>query len=223
MPFISPTSASLALPVSPERLDELRQQFTQNAYVICSRALSAERAGALRQRALDIVQRHARPIEQRSGEHVLRYRVVTGEVVRTEWPELFAMYRSAELREWVAAIAGLPTVFNSSHLQSALNINALGEPGEIYRWHHDAAGLTLLLYLSDSRKQDGGALEMRASGAVETMLPTAGTVVLMDGTRCLHRVSPIVRRHQRISVPMVFTPDPDHERPAGLDDYLYRA
>ena len=55
------------------------------------------------------------------------------------------------------------------------------------------------------------------------MIPTAGTVVLMDGTRCLHRVSPIVGRHERISIPMVFTPNPEEPRPAGLDDYLYRA
>ena len=223
MPSISPTSASLALPLAPELLNALRQQFARDAYVICAGVLSAEHAGALRERAVEIVQRHARRIDQRSAEHVLRYRVVTGEVVRAKWPELFAMYRSPELRAWVAAIAGVPAVFNSSHLQSAININALGEPGEIYRWHHDAAGLTLLLYLSDSEVGDGGALEMRASDTVKSMLPAAGTAVLMDGTRCLHRVSPIVRPHVRISIPMVFALDPDHERPAGLDEYLYRA
>jgi len=149
----------------------------------------------------------------------LRYRVVTGAGVRSEWPELFAIYQSSELRECV------PAVFNSSHLRSAINVNAMGEPGEIYRWHHDAAGFTLLLYLSDSREQDGGALELRPPGATAAMswLPVAGTVVLMDGTRCLHRVAPIAQPHERISIPMVFTTDPNDERPAGLDDYLYRS
>jgi hypothetical protein len=79
-----------------------------------------------------------------------------------------------------------------------------------------------LLYLSDSSEENGGALEMRVSEAVKAMLPVAGTVVLMDGTRCMHRVSPILSRHERISVPMVFTPTPNDDRPAGLDDYLYR-
>jgi len=220
MPSISPTSASLALRVS----DELRQQFGRDAYIICEDALSQAQAAALRERALELVRRHALRVEQQSAEHVLRYRVVTGEVVREEWPELFAIYQSAELREWVAAIAEVPAVFHSSHLRSAININALGEPGEIYRWHHDAAGLTALLYLSQSSEEDGGALEVCAPGdaGTMTMLPAPGNIVLMDGTRCLHRVSPILRPHERISIPMVFTANPDQERPVGLDDYLYR-
>ena len=228
MACISPTSADLALP----RSAELRRQFARDAYVICPDALRAEHARELREKARALVERHARRIEQQSAEHVLRYRVVTGDVVRAEWPGLFAIYQSAELRGWVAWMAGTATMFTSSQLRSAININALGDPGEVYRWHFDAAGLTLLLYLSDSTEADGGALEMRSPGshqerpaeaAALRMLPTSGTIVLMDGTRCMHRASPVLRRHERISIPMVFTPTPDHDRPAGLDDYLYRS
>jgi hypothetical protein len=218
MPSILRSSAELVLPPA----DGLRREFARDAFVICPGVLTQERARELRDRALNLVRRHARRIEQQSEEHVLRYRVVTGDVVRADWPELFAIYESPSLRAWVAAVAAVATTFTSSHLQSAININALGEPGEIYRWHFDAAGFTLLLYLSDSVEEDGGALEMRVSDAVKVMLPAAGTAVLMDGTRCMHRVSPILRRHERISVPMVFAPTADHQRPAGLDDYLYR-
>ena len=217
MPSISPTYADLALPPA----EELRREFARDAYVVCRGVLTPERARELHDKALDLVHRHARRIEQQSEEHVLRYRVVTGDVVRTEWPELLSIYQSLRLRGWVAAVAGVPVTFNSFHLRSAININALGEPGDVYRWHFDASGFTLLLYLSDCSEEDGGALEMRASGAVKTMLPAAGAAVLMDGTRCMHRVSPILRRHERISIPMVFVPAPDQDRPAGLDDYLY--
>jgi hypothetical protein len=214
---LSPTSAELVLPPA----SGLRQKFSREAFVICPGALTPEGAGELREKALDLVRQHARRIDQRSEEHVLRYRVVTGEVVQAEWPQLFALYDSPGLRAWVAAVGGLAATYTSSHLQSAININALGEPSDIYRWHFDAAGLTLLLYLSDSSTEDGGELEMRTNDYVQTMLPTAGTVVLMDGTRCMHRVSPILRHHKRISIPMVFTADANHERPASLDDYLY--
>ena len=66
---------------------------------------------------------------------------------------------------------------------------------------------------------------MRGPGSTDevTMLPAAGAVVLMDGMRCLHRVAPIARRHERISIPMVFGQSADEERPEGLDDYLYGA
>src|SRR5206468_3672116 len=109
----------------------------------------------------DIGRRHARRVERESESHLLRYRVVTGDVVMAEWPELFAAYQSFELRAWVARIAGTPAMFTSSHLRSAININIMGEPGEIYRWHTDAWGFTVLLYLSDSDKNDGGNLEVR--------------------------------------------------------------
>jgi 2OG-Fe(II) oxygenase superfamily len=200
-------------------------QFARDAYVICRQVLSPDGAGELRAKALEIAARYARRIEQQSLNNPLRYRVVTGDVIATEWPELFATYQSLELRNWVAGITGIPTIVSSSHLRSSININIMGEPGEVYRWHTDASGVTLLLYLSDSREEDGGSLQLRAPGASTpvSMIPTAGTVVLMDGTRCLHRVSPIVGRHERISIPMVFTPSPDEPRPAGLDDYLYSA
>jgi hypothetical protein len=54
----------------------------------------------------------------------------------------------------------------SPHLESAININVLAQEGDVYRWHLDAVAYTLLLYLSDSHIDDGGALEL---------FPTVGT------------------------------------------------
>ena len=132
-------------------------QFATDVYVIYRHVLPPDRVGELREKALEIASRHARCIEQQSLHHPLRYRVVTGDVIATEWPELFATNQSSELRDWVAAITGIPMIFSSSHLQSSININIMGEPGEVYRWHTDASGFTLLLYLSDSREEDGEA------------------------------------------------------------------
>jgi hypothetical protein len=215
-----PGLSELALPAP----DSLAPAFARDCYVVCLGALSSERSQELREQALELVERYARRIQQESAEHVLRYRVVPGDVIREHWPRLFAIYESEELRKWVAQVAGVAAVFNSTHLQSAININALGEPGEVYRWHTDAAGFTLLLYLTDSCEGDGGELELRPPACKEaiSIRPAAGTVVLMDGTKCLHRATMILRRHRRISIPMVFTTRVEHRRPAGLDDYLYK-
>jgi len=219
MAFILPVWPEIELP-SPELL---ARDFVRDTYVACPKILSDQRAGAMREIARALIHKHAREVERQDGEHLLRYRVVTGEVIRREWPELFEVYESAVMREWVARVTGSPQIFNSSHLESAININAMGVPGEIYRWHTDAAGFTFILYLTDARDEDGGLLEVRPPGAdVTTIRTAAGTGVLMDGTRCLHRVSAILRRHERISIPMVFTAEPHHQRPPGLDDYLYR-
>ena len=219
-PSISRSCVELALPPA----EKLAGAFARETYVICRDVIRPRDVAALRESALRVVAAHARRIEQESSEHVLRYRVVTGEVIRHEWPELFSLYASATLRAWVRDVTRAAQIFNSSHLQSAININALGEPGEVYRWHNDAAGFTLLLYLTESGPEDGGALELRPPGhqATISILPESGMAVLMDGTRCLHRAAPIRRKHERISIPMVFTTTRDHARPAGLDDYLYR-
>jgi 2OG-Fe(II) oxygenase superfamily len=213
-------SPEIELP-SPE---PLQREFARDAYVACPNLLSPQLAEAMREKARALIRGHARSIEHKDGEHVLRYRVVTGEVVRHEWPEIFELYESAAMRQWVARVTGSPEIFNSTHVQSAVNINAMGAPGEVYRWHNDAAGFTLLLYLTDASEEDGGMLELRPPGSVDVtaIRPVAGGGVLMDGTRCLHRVSAILRQHDRISIPMVFTAEPDHQRPQGLDDYLYR-
>jgi hypothetical protein len=215
------TLAELALPAPAA----LTQPFAENAHVICRKVLSSALALRMRTRALELVAQRAARIDQRSAEHVLRYRVVPGDVVRDEWPELFALYESPALRDWVARVTGASAIYNSRNLRSAVNINAMGERGEVYRWHTDAAGFTLLLYLSDSAEGDGGELELRPPRAAEiiSFRPAAGAVVLMDGTRCEHRAAPVLRPHERISIPMVFTTRPDDTRPAGLDDYLYRS
>lgn len=202
----------------------LTRDFARDAYVACAKIFSRQCTHQMREKALALVREHARAIEHQDAKHLLRYRVVTGDVVRRDWPGIFALYESAALRQWVAHVTGSPEIFNSSHLQSAVNINAMGQPGEVYRWHNDAAGFTFILYLTDADQDDGGLLELRPPGSVDvtTVSPVAGSGVLMDGTRCLHRVSAILRRHDRISIPMVFTAKPDHQRPQGLDDYLYR-
>src|SRR3954462_578794 len=211
--------AELALPPPAA----LAQPFAENAHVICRNVLSPALAQRMRTRALELVAQRAAKIDQRSAEHVLRYRVVPGDIVRDEWPELFALYESPALRDWVARVTGASAIYNSRNLRSAVNINAMGEPGEVYRWHTDAAGYTLLLYLSDSAEGDGGELELRPPSAAEivSFRPAAGAIVLMDGTRCEHRAAPIQRPHERISIPMVFTTVAGDSRPAGLDAYLY--
>ena len=48
-------------------------------------------------------------------------------------------------------------------------------------------------------------------------------IALMDGTRCYHSAAPVLRPISRLSIPMVFPVSREHERPEGLDDYLYQA
>lgn len=164
---------------------------------------------------------------------MLRYSVVTGDVLKARWQELFDAYSGNEWKAWIKAITGEDQIFISAHLESAININVLAQKGDVYRWHFDAAAYTLLLYLSDSDIEDGGALEFYPNvrqemgkildrGEKVIYVPKAGDAALMDGTSCYHRVAPILRSHIRISVPMVFPCTSTHLRPSALDSGLYK-
>lgn len=213
---------------------EARQSLLRSRYAVVEEAIDPETCARWRTTALQLAQRHAQPIERQSDGHLLRYQVVPGEAVRDHWLELFDFYSAAQTREWVRRVTGAEAIFPSPHLRSAVNINLMCEPGEVYRWHFDAVPYTALLYLTTSAPEDGGALEFypdviaRGDGQPDlrnrekiSLLPRAGMLVLMDGTRCYHRVAPILRSHIRLCIPMVFPNSAAHERPGELDSYLY--
>jgi 2OG-Fe(II) oxygenase superfamily len=184
-----------------------------------------------RQRALQMVE-HARTIRRRDGAFDLVYRVVTGDVIRSKWPELFAFYQDEHTVEWIRQVTGDDAVCNSERILSAVNLNIMDSEQAVYRWHFDAVAYTVLIYLTDTKPEGGGALEMiprcrpyevpdlAAAQAVQ-LFPGAGTIVLMDGTRCYHRVSPMKRPTLRLSIPLVYPNTAAGSCPAGLDSYLY--
>lgn len=82
----------------------------------------------------------------------------------------------------------------------------------VYRWHFDAVCYTAIVYLTDVRPQDGGSLrvipkccqhvapDLRTAKFCD-IWPSAGTIVLMDSTRCYHRVTQLLRPGVRLSIP----------------------
>jgi 2OG-Fe(II) oxygenase superfamily len=214
---------------------ESARRFQRDKYLISRSFVAWQRSRQWSEKALATARDHSNTIQKRTGGDlgVLRYSVVTGGVIRANWPELFNAYTDPVLREWIKVVTGENEIHVSSHLESAININVLARPGDVYRWHFDAIAYTLLLYLTDSEVEDGGALELYPNlhepvpsnlcGMRKvTYVPRTGDAVLMDGTCCYHRVAPVLRQHLRISIPMVFPRTAEHSRPADLDSYIYK-
>ena len=217
------------------------REFARANAVVIDGALPPETIAEWRRISLDLVTRFGIDIERRSAEHTLTYRVVTGDLLRKHAPEIFEFYAAGETADWVRQITGAPSILTSARERSAININCLERLGQRYRWHFDAIPYTLLLYLTDHTPEDGGALEFCPCAWPEggdsprdpspaqlerdkvSVIPRAGMMVLMDGARCYHSVAPVLRPVSRISIPMVFPVSRQHERPEGLDDYLYQA
>ena len=215
-----------------KRDDRQRQDFARDGYVVVRDALPEAMITRWRVRAQELSSR-ARDIDKRSDEHVLAYRVLTGEVIRDQFAELYDFYAARSTLLWVAAVTGEREIHASPNLRSALNVNIL-QSGHSYHWHFDANPYTALLYLSTTPPSAGGELELYPNlgpqntspkdlaAREKVTLPTrAGTLVLMDGSITYHRVAPVVEVCDRVSVPMVYPPFRVERRPPELDDYLY--
>jgi len=209
---------------------KLREQFRDSGYVVVPSAVPQEIIERWRRDA-ERMSANARSIRRTDGNFQLTYRVVTGERIREEWPELFAFYGDKEVVEWVKHVTGEASIYISPNVMSAINLNIMDDTESVYRWHFDAEPYTALLYLTDVGAEDGGTLEIVANCAphqapdlaVEDPLrfhPAAGTLLLMDGTRCYHRATQMLRSVLRFSVPMVYV-NKVQQRPDGLDSYLY--
>jgi hypothetical protein len=212
--------------------DWQRESFASDGYVVVGQALPEATITRWRERAHDLFA-HAREIDKRSDGHVLAYRVLTGEVIRDEFTELYDFYVAPSTLRWVAAVTGAPEIHVSPNLRSAVNVNIL-RSGDTYRWHFDANPYTALLYLSTTPPSAGGELELYPNlgpqntspqdlaARQKVVLPTrAGTLVLMDGSTTYHHVAPVTEECDRVSVPMVYPPFREELRPPELDDYLY--
>lgn len=210
----------------------LRREFQKNGYAAIANALPAEFIARWRQRA-ELLKSKALTIHRSDGSFELVYRVVPGEVIQAQWPELFAFYNDPEVIAWIKDVTGEETICTSSSLRSAVNLNIMESADSIYRWHFDAVPYTMLLYLNDIVPRDGGAMQMVPgckphvqpdldNAEVVELWPTAGTLVLMDGTRCYHRVSKLLRPNTRLSIPLVYPNTEAAQRPSGLDAYLYK-
>jgi hypothetical protein len=199
----------------------LAQAFAQQRFVVVHHFLPA---GITREwaAAADRLSRQYGTSIRREGRDRLAYTVVPGDIIRDHWPDLYAFYASDDVRAWVRQVTGAPAIFTSAHLASAININRLETTDHAYRWHYDATPFTLLIYLTDSAPDAGGALQVEPPhGAIIDVQPTRGMAVLMDGTVVRHRVAPIQRAELRLSIPLVYPATPEHHRPPGLDEYLY--
>ncbi len=103
---------------------------------------------------------------------------------------------------------------------SQINVGAIGSDRPVDQWHLDSVDYVLVIILSDTRDMQGGRLEVvnRPTDQALQMLndqkgvfsqdqlmsvhyPAAGYAVLMQGSRMLHHVTPVVSaREPRISL-----------------------
>ena len=209
----------VALQLPPVRV--ARAALREQGFVIARDWLPGVVVATLADAAAAVAARHAVYVTRSTEKHTLDYRVVTGELIKSQAPALFALYASSPLVSWIREVTGVADLTTSPFLHSSINVNCLTQPGQHYGWHTDAVPFTALLFLTTLRASAGGAFLIRSarSGSVIAIQPTRGELILMDGRRCEHAVAPLTRKVCRLTVPMAYPAEPV-ARLRGLDEYL---
>lgn len=183
--------------------DSYRTDFQRDGFVLVRDFCRERDARTFFATGLGLVQADsARPGENGNS---LPYRVVTGDRIQSEAPLLYELYWSPGLIEWIRALTNCSSLAPSSKVRSGLNINYLMNAGDCHPPHREALPYTALLFLNSLDGDCGGEFVIRSlSGALVSIRPTLGQLLVMDGARCEHAVEPLRRDTLRLTMPMVY-------------------
>jgi hypothetical protein len=167
----------------------------------------------LRQEALNNLPRLVRsyvPAHKQGG-------TVSYETIHTHAPRCLALYHSEALHRWIGEIVGEPVRCTADHDQSACSILYYTHAGDYINWHRDpnfytGRQFTILLMLEN--KAPGGGMSSSAlmrkhkDGREERIELDENDLVLFEGPRVLHKVSPTSAGDTRIALSMTFNTNP---------------
>jgi hypothetical protein len=132
-------------------------------------------------------------------------------------PGCLAFYHSPAVHAWVARVVGETVRPAADHDQSACSLLYYTETGDHIQWHYDhnfyrGRQFTVLLFL-ENHGGDGGTSASRlqrkdAMGKAIDIDTGENTLVLFEGARVVHRVSPAGPGDRRIVLSMTFNTDP---------------
>jgi hypothetical protein len=140
------------------------------------------------------------------------------ETLRARAPGVTAFYQSPALQRLISDIVEIEVAPTPLHDQSSLSVLHYERPGDHIGWHYDynfykGRHFTVLLPILN-RGVDGGlsaAQLMVRKGREEKIVETPpNTLVVFEGAKVLHKVTPIDDGERRIVLSMTFCADSRH-------------
>jgi hypothetical protein len=202
-------------PELPQRDDTaaLAERFGKQALISACEFLQAPTLVKLRQEALTNQSRVVRsyvPTHKQGG-------TVSYENIHRHAPGCLALYHSAAMHRWIEEIVGEPVYCTADHDQSACSILYYTQPGDSINWHRDpnfysGRQFTVLLILVN-QAADGGVsssalMRKHKDGSEERIELAENELVLFEGPRVLHKVTPTGAGDTRIALSMTFNTNP---------------
>lgn len=180
--------------------------------VVHQHFLSATAFGALRREVLNLSDRERSyvPLHKKGG-------TIAYGTIRRLAPGLAGRYVSQDQRRAISDIVHVPLEPTPLRDESSLSILLYERPGDHIGWHYDhnfycGRHFTVLLAIENRGQGAGGLsssrLHVKVHGA-ERVIPTpANTLVVFEGARVLHKVTPIAEGERRVVLSMTYCTDP---------------
>jgi hypothetical protein len=202
-------------PALPPRDDlaALTDRFRSDSLITATKFLDAAALEKLRQEAADNLPRVVRsyvPTHKQGG-------TVSYENIHLHAPSCLALYHSPVMHRWISEIIGEPVSCTADHDQSACSLLYYTQPGDYINWHRDPnfyAGrqFTVLLMLVNKAASGGVSagtlMRKHRDGRQERIELEENALVLFEGPRILHKVSPTASGDTRIALSMTFNTNP---------------
>jgi hypothetical protein len=139
------------------------------------------------------------------------------ETVINHGPATTAFYHAPALQSLVSRIVGVDVRPTPLHDQSSLSILVYDRPGDHIGWHYDhnfyrGRHFTVLLsVVNTGHSKDGlshARLIAKIGGAESEIATPPNTLVLFEGAKVRHEVTPTIEGERRILISMTYCADP---------------
>ncbi|MCB0208113.1 MAG: hypothetical protein KDJ52_02210 [Anaerolineae bacterium] len=132
-------------------------------------------------------------------------------------PKIIAFYHSAQLREIVSHIVGEPVTPTPIYDQSSCSLLYYDKPGDHIGWHYDhnfynGRHFTALIPIINQHLATNALsstqLFVKKNGREEVIPTPPNTLVVFEGAKTLHKVTPLGPDERRVLLSMTFSTTP---------------
>ncbi|MGE0765330.1 MAG: hypothetical protein AB7L90_02600 [Hyphomicrobiaceae bacterium] len=175
------------------------------------KALPEATVATIRRQALELVrpERSYIPAHKKGG-------TVAYENLFASAPAIVALYHAPELQEFISRIVGARVSPTPIHDQSSLSVLFYEKPGDHIGWHYDhnfyrGRHVTVLFPVINEGTAAGrlshARLQARIDGRQMDVATPPNTLILFEGARVHHKVTPILVGERRLVISMTYCTD----------------
>jgi hypothetical protein len=141
--------------------------------------------------------------------------------LRREAPEVAALYHSPEFMAVVSGIVGCTVRPTPLYDQNSCSVLMYERPGDHIGWHYDhnfyrGRHFTVLIPIVNIGRQVGerssAELLARIDGSDRSLPTPPNSLIVFEGAKVLHKVTPIADGERRIILSMTYCEDPTNTR-----------